>query len=254
MSTDATASGGVDADLFGAAREAAYPAMPRPVHTTAEIRGWFDALLTPAPSAEATGGPTPEPPGAPGRETWVAEHQSADGEPVGYLVLDAGWLDSLYVRPGLTGRGIGAALLDLAKSLRPGGFALWVFETNAGARRFYARHGLWELEHTDGSTNEERAPDVRMAWPGRDPVAYLRAQIDEVDDELAHALARRAALTAAIQAHKEVPGRRGRDPAREAEIVARMARQVPALGRPGLAAIMDAVITTSLDATERDAE
>ena len=39
-----------------------------------------------------------------------------------------------------------------------------MFESNAPARAFYARHGLVEREHTDGSENEERAPDLRMAW------------------------------------------------------------------------------------------
>ena len=37
---------------------------------------------------------------------------------------------------------------------------------------------------------------MRMAWPGRDPLADLRAQVDEVDDRLADLLAERAALTA----------------------------------------------------------
>ena len=51
-----------------------------------------------------------------------------------------------------------------------------------GARRSTRRHGLVELERTDGSGNEERAPDVRMAWPGADPLAFYRGLIDEVDD------------------------------------------------------------------------
>ena len=46
----------------------------------------------------------------------------------------------------------------------PGGFCLWVFETNTPARGFYARHGLVELERTDGAGNEEKQPDIRMAW------------------------------------------------------------------------------------------
>lgn len=219
------------ADLFVAAREAAYPAMPLPVRTPEEIHAWFVDLV----GRGATG------------ETWVAERA---GTLTGYLVLDPGWLDSLYVRPDLLGQGIGSALLDLAKSLRPGGFALWVFESNERARRFYARHGLWELERTDGSGNEEGCPEVRMAWPGERPVDYLRRQINEVDDDLARLLAHRAALTAAVQRHKEVPGHAGRDEAREAEIAARMAVHAPRLGTAGLARIMDAVITASLDAVE----
>jgi len=138
------------AELATAARHAAVPAMPPPVHTPEEDRAWIGRQL------------------AGEREAWVAER---DGGLVGYILLEPGWLHSIYVRPGLTGQGIGTTLLDLVKALRPDGFALWVFESNAGARRFYARHGLLELEHTDGSTNEERAPDLRMAWPGQGRVA-----------------------------------------------------------------------------------
>ena len=55
-------------------------------------------------------------------------------------------------------------LLDLVKAMRPGGFSLWVFESNTPAQAFYTRHGLVEREHTDGSGNEEREPDLRMEW------------------------------------------------------------------------------------------
>ena len=56
------------------------------------------------------------------------------------------------------------------KSLRPTGFGLWVFASNEGAQRFYRRHGLVPVRRTDGSENEEGAPDVEMLWPGQDPV------------------------------------------------------------------------------------
>lgn len=98
---------------------------------------------------------------AAGEEVWVAE---THGKVVGYLRMTDTWLDDLYVLPGRAGHGIGSMLLDLAKARRPGGFGLWVFEVNAPARAFYARHGLAEVEHTDGSGNEEREPDVRMVW------------------------------------------------------------------------------------------
>ena len=209
-----------------AARRAAVPAMPPSVHPDEDVLPWVTGWL-----AE--------------NDVWVAE---VDGTPVGYASLTSAWLDGLFVTPDHAGRGIGGLLLDLVKSLRPGGFALWVFESNVPARRFYERRGLVELEHTDGTGNEERAPDVRMAWPGADPMGYLRVQVDEVDDELAVLLARRAALTAVIQRFKEVPGHAGRDAAREAEIVARMARHAPSLGEEGLRRIMHEVITASLDA------
>jgi len=217
------------AELFLAAREAAYPAMPHSVHPPEAVHRWFTELLGSA------------------RETWVAERDDAV---VGYLVLDPDWLDSLYVRPGATGQGIGAALLDLAKALRPEGFGLWVFESNEPARRFYRRHGLVEVRRTDGRGNEEQAPDVEMAWLGPDPLGALRARIDGVDDDLAELLDRRARLTALVQQHKTVPGHAGRDTSREAEIAERMAARAPGLGAARLHRIMQAVITESLDAAD----
>lgn len=217
------------ADLFIAAREAAYPSMPRSVHTAEETHEWFRGLLTG------------------GRETWVAEQA---GGVVGFLVLDHAWLDSVYVRRDLVGRGIGSVLLDLAKSLRPDGFGLWVFQSNEGAQRFYRRHGLVEIRRTDGADNEEREPDVEMAWLGNDPVSALRRRVDALDEELASLLDRRALLTALIQGQKEVPGHEGRDPRREAEIAARMAQAAPHLGQDRIRRIMHVVITESLDAAQ----
>jgi chorismate mutase/GNAT superfamily N-acetyltransferase len=230
------------AALFVAAREAAYPAMPRSVHTPEECGHWFREVLGLEPRTI----PMPA-----ARETWVAER---DGALVGYAVVDPTWLDSLYVRPDLTGGGIGAALLDLVKGLRPDGFGLWVFETNTRAQAFYRRHGLVVVRRTDGSDNEEHEPDLEMAWLGTDPVAAVRGRIDAVDDRLAALLAERASLTAVAQRLKPVPGHAGRDPAREAEIVARMtglaARQGGPLTREQLARIMHVVISESLDAAD----
>lgn len=227
------ADGPAVAAVFLEARRAAVPAMPAPVWSDQEAA---DVV------AERLDRP---------HELWVAEDPSgAGGAVVGFVDLEHDWLDALYVRPGWAGRGVGTALLDLVKALRPGGFALWVFESNEPARRFYRRHGLVELEHTDGSGNEERSPDLRMAWPGEDPMTYLRSQVDEVDDELAVLLARRAALTAAIQRFKPVPGHAGRDPEREAAIAARMAARAPGLDVETWRRIMHEVITASLDAAE----
>jgi chorismate mutase len=159
----------------------------------------------------------------------------------------------LYVDPGHQGEGIGSVLVDLAKSLRPDGLRLWVFQSNLGARRLYARHGFVEVEETDGSTNEEQAPDVRMEWePSAEArLVTLRGLIDELDDELAALLERRAILTARIQRVKQVPGHAGRDSAREAEIAERMAQAAPHLGADRLARIMHLVISESLDAAEQ---
>jgi GNAT superfamily N-acetyltransferase len=211
------------ADVHLSARRAA--AMPPSVHPEDDVREWLDRRLR-------------------GTDTvWVAE---VDGVVGGYARFTESWLDDLYVAPGLAGRGIGAALLDLVKQQRPAGFCLWVFEMNTPARDFYARRGLVELEHTDGSGNEEQAPDIKMAWPGTEPLTFYRRLIDDVDQQFGDLLARRVALTSAVQAHKPD---NTRDSAREAQIAAAVALRVPALGEDRLRRIMHAVITESLDAT-----
>ncbi|WP_435769391.1 N-acetyltransferase family protein [Nocardioides sp. SYSU DS0651] len=134
------------ADVHLAARASA--PMPASVHEEPEVRAWLTERI-----AEH---------GA-GQETWVAE---LDGRVVGYARFTATWLDDLYVDPQHAGRGIGSALLALVKSLRPHGFGLWVFESNRPARDFYGARGLAERERTDGSGNEEGAPDIRMEWRG----------------------------------------------------------------------------------------
>ena len=84
-----------------------------------------------------------------------------------------------------------------------------------------------------------------MAWPGADPLAFYRGLIDEVDDQLGDLLARRVALTRAVQAHKSGASA---TPAASAEIAEAMAARAPALGAERLARIVDAIITESLDA------
>ena len=132
--------------LYTATRVAAVPLMPPALHTAEEDVAFFTARVTDGE-----------------HEAWVAEEE---GRLVGFALLTDTWLDGLYVHPDAQGRGVGTALLELAQSLRPGGLGLWVFETNAPARALYARHGFVEVERTDGSQNEERAPDIRMEWTG----------------------------------------------------------------------------------------
>jgi GNAT superfamily N-acetyltransferase len=90
--------------------------------------------------------------------------EDVDSRPLAVLVLDDDWIDQLYVDPAFTGRGLGSLLIELAKSCRPAGLQLWTFATNTGAQRFYLRHGFNVAETTDGSGNEEKAPDMRFVW------------------------------------------------------------------------------------------
>jgi ribosomal protein S18 acetylase RimI-like enzyme len=90
-----------------------------------------------------------------------------DGTVVGFVALDGGHIDHLYVATGVQGRGIGEALLATAKTMRPAGLSLWTFQRNERARRFYEARGFAAARFTDGSRNEEREPDVLYVWSGR---------------------------------------------------------------------------------------
>ena len=132
------------ADLYSDARRAAIPQMPPAMHTDEEHRDHYGRQLA---EDETT--------------VWVAE---SGAEPLGFAMCTPTFLDGLYVRPGLTGQGIGSLLLDVVEATHPEGYELWVFESNTGARRLYERRGLVVVERTDGAGNEEKAPDLRMAW------------------------------------------------------------------------------------------
>ncbi len=213
------------AALHLAARHGAGEAFPPSVHPDEEARAWVAGWDLTA------------------YDVWVAERGVV---PAGYARWTATWLDDLYVHPDHQGQGVGTALFDLVASTRPGGFCLWVFESNVPARAFYRSHGCLELERTDGSANEEHAPDIRVAWPGPDPLAFLRGLIDETDLVLGDVLARRTALTRAVQTVKPTTER---DAVREAEIVERVAAVVPELGAERVARIVDVIIAESLDAS-----
>jgi len=211
------------AELLIRARAAAYPSMPHGIHPPDEVRGWVSGWDL---------GTHP---------VWVAV---ADGIR-GYARFTDVWLDDLYVEPDAQAGGIGSALLELVKAQRPEGFCLWVFESNEPARAFYRARGLVDLERTDGADNEEKAPDIRMAWAGRDPIAFYRRLIDDVDVQLGDLLNRRTALTRAVQGVKPTTER---DLDREREIARALALRAPILGEERAARIVHAIITESLDA------
>jgi GNAT superfamily N-acetyltransferase len=138
------ADAGAVSRVYLLARHAAVPAIPPLVHPDDDVRRWIATEVLPH------------------RETWVADDPDAGA--VAMMVLDGSWLDQLYVHPDHQARRLGTALLDRAKQLRPTGLQLWTFQSNLDARRFYERHGFEAVERTDGTGNEERAPDVRYVW------------------------------------------------------------------------------------------
>ena len=89
---------------------------------------------------------------------------AVDGEVVAFVVIHPGLLNFIYVAPEAQRHGIGTALLEEAMRAQPGGFTLWTHQGNHRARRFYEKHGLRAIQFTDGSTNEERLPDVQYEW------------------------------------------------------------------------------------------
>jgi GNAT superfamily N-acetyltransferase len=95
-------------------------------------------------------------------EVWVAE--DGDGSLLGMAATRPGWVDALYVEPDRWGEGVGSALLDVARGVAGEVVDLWCFAANTRARRFYEAHGFVAVEETDGSGNEEGAPDVRYQW------------------------------------------------------------------------------------------
>ena len=90
--------------------------------------------------------------------TWVWD----DGVVKGMTTVNGGEIEKLYVEPAFQGRGIGARLLEHAVSSL-GARRLWALEKNAGALRFYERHGF---ARTGERKFEEGTPEylVRLKY------------------------------------------------------------------------------------------
>jgi GNAT superfamily N-acetyltransferase len=123
---DLAAEAAATATMYLAARQAMLPGLRDP-HTEAETRAWMlDTVFT----------------------RYSVRLADSGREIVGFAARDGAWLMQLYVRPGWTGRGIGASLLR--EMLADAAFVtpvlrLYTFARNEGARRFYERHGFASL-------------------------------------------------------------------------------------------------------------
>jgi ribosomal protein S18 acetylase RimI-like enzyme len=91
---------------------------------------------------------------------WVAD---AGGQVIGFLSFVGDKLNHLYVEPSYQRKGVGQALLEIAKANSPH-LLLFTFERNQTARSFYEKHGFNAIRFGDGSHNEEHEPDVLMEW------------------------------------------------------------------------------------------
>ena len=101
-------------------------------------------------------------------EVWVAEE---DGRLLGFLGIEhstnlgAPVLEKIYVEPAEQNRGVGSALLDKAKELRPGRALPLGLPEEPGAPPVRA-HGFELVKLTDGAENMEREPDALYRWNG----------------------------------------------------------------------------------------
>ncbi|MCP1292071.1 GNAT family N-acetyltransferase [Chromobacterium sp. S0633] len=117
-------------------------------HSDAAVQAWFANARLPA------------------GDVWLAErHGDIAGFAAASLQDGVLWLDQLYVGAEHRGVGVGAALLDRVLTPPAPACRLWVFQANAGARRFYEAHGFALLSLGDGQDNEECCPDALYQRP-----------------------------------------------------------------------------------------
>jgi GNAT superfamily N-acetyltransferase len=137
------------ASVYLASRKA-FVAFAPLAHADGDVRAWVANLLIP------------------GGGVSVALDGSSEDGVVGMMAVSrhdgVGWIDQLYLHPSVVGHGIGTRFVELAKDSLGSPIRLYTFQENAGARRFYERHGFRAIAFSDGSDNEEHCPDVLYEW------------------------------------------------------------------------------------------
>lgn len=100
----------------------------------------------------------------PQAEVYVCE-SGETRQVIGFVGLSGEYVEGLFVRADMRGRGVGRQLLDYAKSLRQA-LRLHVYLKNRRALAFYRREGFAaEAESTDEATGER---ELLMAWRAPD--------------------------------------------------------------------------------------
>lgn len=92
-------------------------------------------------------------------ETWVYEEE---GHVVGFISLIEIEVGAIFVYPSHQGKGIGRALMDKARSIRPT-LELDVFKANPIGRAFYERYGFVFVR--EGLHEETGQPILRLRLP-----------------------------------------------------------------------------------------
>lgn len=97
------------------------------------------------------------------REVWVAEQA---GSALGWVEIDGGRVEGIYVRPDASGAGIGSALLSLAEGLiRGAGHAAVALDASRNAEPFYLRRGYQVL--AERAADGARPMLKPLTWNGR---------------------------------------------------------------------------------------
>ncbi len=97
---------------------------------------------------------------------WVTVAETDSGI-AGFVAREGASVHALYVLGDQRDQGIGAALIRRMQHDHSE-LSLWTFQKNAGAQRFYLRHGFTEAERTEGAGNDEQLPDIRYVWQEED--------------------------------------------------------------------------------------
>lgn len=95
---------------------------------------------------------------------YIAIDQNS-GQPIGFMATDGDWLNQLYVSINHQGKGVGSALLKIAKQSANGALLLRTFEVNTKAQVFYEKSGFVAIG--GDSDNEEGLPDIIYRWQTR---------------------------------------------------------------------------------------
>lgn len=93
---------------------------------------------------------------------WVRVAKKS-GKVVGFIARWEEEVHALYVLPDAQDSGVGTSLLDDAKA-ETNKLALWSYQANSSATRFYGLRGFTETARTDGSENDVGLPDIRFEW------------------------------------------------------------------------------------------
>lgn len=130
------------ADILIGARATFMPYAPS-AHSEPEVREWIASQLLPA-----------------GGVIVVEEAGQVAGAMATAAEEGFSWITQMWIDPARVGKGLGSLLLMHAMQTLARPVRLYTFQQNAGARRFYERHGFTAIEFTDGENNEEKCPDV----------------------------------------------------------------------------------------------